>query len=230
MAGPVIDIVTPTLWRHDRLAAYVANAHEATAAPHVVTFVAEPDDTDTVEVVGKLAAGDDGVRLVLNEGAKNTAGAYNTGARHSEAPYLFFGADDVAYHPGWDGPALAAMADPIRVVGTNDLAGHSEVLAGVAATHYLVDARYIAEHGGTVDLGPGVVHFEGYPFWGPDSEIVGVARARGVFAPCLDSVVEHRHWLTGKAPTDRTYEKHRPTHDLSAAIYDIRRVMWEARP
>ncbi len=223
----MIDIFTPTLWRHDRLAAHVANIHDTTTTDHMVSFVAEAHDTDTIETVEKLTAGDDRVRLVINEGASSTAGAYNTAARRSEAPWWFFGADDVRYHRGWDLPALALMHDPIKVVGTNDLADHPEVLAGTAATHYLIAADYIHDQGGTMDCGPGVVHFEGYPFWGPDSEIVGVARARGVFAPCLDSVVEHDHWLTGKAQVDRTYEKHQPTHALSAAIFEIRRTMWE---
>jgi hypothetical protein len=222
-----IDILTPTLWRHDRLAGLAANIHQATRAPHVVTFIAEPDDADTVLAVRKLAIEDPTVRLVVNGGARNTAGAYNTGVRRSSSPFLFFGADDVTYHDGWDEPALDLMVGTIRVVGTNDLAGHPEVLAGTAATHYLVRTRYIREVGGTVDCGPGVVHFEGYPFWGPDSEIVGVARSRGVFAPCLDSVVEHTHWLTGKAQMDRTYEQHAASHELSARIFEMRRAMWE---
>lgn len=225
--SPVLDILTPTLWRPDRLAAHVSNIHDATRSPHVVTFIVEAHDADTTETVEKLATDDPTVRLVINEGASNTAGAYNTGFRHSGCPFVFFGADDLRYHAGWDLPVLAEMHDPIRVVGTNDLADHPEVLAGTAATHYLVDARYIREVGGTIDQGPGVAHFEGYPFWGPDSEIVGVARSRGVFAPCLESVVEHDHWLTGKAEVDRTYRKHQPTHALSAQIFEIRRTMWE---
>ena len=224
--GPTIDVITPTLWRHDRLVGLVANIHDTTRCEHVVTFVAEADDIDTVETVEKLHADDPTVRLVLNQGAASTAGAYNTGANVTEAPWWFAGADDLRYHDGWDEPLLA-LTGGAEVIGTNDLADHPEVLAGTAATHYLVNTAYIRDIGGTIDCGPGVAHFEGYPFWGPDSEIVGVARSRGVFAPCLDSVVEHQHWLTAKAQMDRTYEKHAGTHALSAAIFEIRRTMWE---
>lgn len=227
ITDPLLEILTPTLWRHDRLAGHVANIHDTTRADHVVTFIAEPDDTATIDTVEQLVDSDASVRLVVNEGARNTAGAYNTAARHSSASFWFFGADDLRYHSGWDDSALALMVDPIMVVGTNDLAGHPEVLAGTAATHYLVDAGYIRTQGGTVDQGPGIVHFEGYPHWGPDSEIVGVARSRGVFAPCLDSVVEHLHWLTGKAPMDRTYEDKRGQHGTAFLIYEQRRPMWE---
>lgn len=223
-----IDVLVPTLWRHERLAGLTANIHDTTTSPHVVTFIAERDDSDTVETVEKLSADDDSVRLLLNEGASSTAGAYNTGARHTQAPYWFAGADDLRFHRGWDLEALSLMHDPIRVVGTNDLAEHPDVLAGTAATHYVVASAYIRDVGGTPDCGPGVAFFEGYPFWGPDSEIIGVARSRGVFAPCLDSVVEHQHWLTGKADMDRTYEKHAGSHALSAQIFESRRAMWEA--
>lgn len=225
---PEIDVIIPTLWRADRLAGLVDNVHETTAAAHLVTFVVERDDPDTAAAVFEIQSRPDpSVRLVVNEGARNTAGAYNTATRICETPFWFAGADDLVFHDEWDVPALAAMRPPIAVVGTNDLAGHPEVLAGRAATHYLVLTSYIREQGGTVDLGAGVAFFEGYPHWGPDSEIVGVARARGVFAPCLEAVVEHRHWLVGKAEMDRTYLDKHGGHAEAAQVYEQRRHLWE---
>ncbi len=94
--------------------------------------------------------------------------------------------------------ALAQMRDPVQVVGTNDLL-NTDVLQGTHATHYLIDRRYIDQAGGVPGAPPGIVLFEGYGHNFTDTEFIAVARARGVFAPCLASVVEHVHFFAGKA-------------------------------
>ena len=37
----MIDVLSPTLWRADRLAGYVANVHNATGAEHVIIATEE---------------------------------------------------------------------------------------------------------------------------------------------------------------------------------------------
>ena len=66
---------------------------------------------------------------------------------------MFAGADDLNFHPGWDTAALAVMDGWVQVVGTNDLL-NPYVTAGLHATHYLVDRRYLDDVGGVVDQGP----------------------------------------------------------------------------
>jgi glycosyltransferase involved in cell wall biosynthesis len=231
VAVALIDIITPTLSRADRLAGHVANVHEATIVDWVITFVVEADDTDSRVAVEELAGHPvfgRHVRFLINERTRNCAGAFNTGVAASDATYWFQGGDDVRYHPGWDVKTVALMGDDVKVVGTNDLTGHPEVLAGTAATHFLVDRQYTVEVGCTWDLGPGVAGFEGYHHLAFDSEIVGVARARGVFAPCLDAVVEHVHPSAGKAQADDLYQHNWSRQAFDVAVFDIRRTMWEA--
>ena len=203
----MIDIVTPTLWRADRLAGYVANVHESTVNEHTVSFVAEAHDEKTIAKVERIAAADPSVRLLINDRTGNVLGAFNTGALAVTAPWWFASGDDVEFTFGWDVAALGVLAEypEAKVIGTNDL-HHPNVVAGRTATHMLVNTAYMRDVGCTVDCGPGIACFEGYEHNYIDTEIVEVAKLRGVWQPCLDSIVEHRHWSFGCSERDRTYE------------------------
>lgn len=224
----MIDIVTPTLWRSSRLEQYVANVHANTTVDHVLTFAVEDDDPKTLAVLDRLAAHDPTVRYIRNTGTKNVHGAYNTAIAEVTAPYWFASGDDVNFHPGWDTACLALMVDPVKVVGTNDLLNRN-VLNGQTATHFLVDTRYIAELGGTFDETPGIAAFEGYGHDYFDTELVEVAKSRDAFAPCLEAVVEHMHYLIGKAVKDATYERNVAAAGGDSRIFTRRRDEWLAR-
>ena len=62
----VIDVLIPTLWRAERLAAVVENIDDTTRAPHRTLFVAERHDDETVAEVRRLMSANDRVRLVWN--------------------------------------------------------------------------------------------------------------------------------------------------------------------
>jgi hypothetical protein len=85
---------------------------------------------------------------------------------------VFAGADDLNFQPGWDTAALALMDGWVQVVGTNDLL-NPYVTAGLHATHYLVDRRYLDDVGGVVDQGPGSFLFDGYDHQYTDTEFIG---------------------------------------------------------
>lgn len=224
----MIDVITPTLWRSDRLAVYAHNVHEATAAEHVVTFVAEADDQATLDVVGYLQSVDASIRLVVNDRAKSCLGAFNAGVAASTEPFWFASGDDVRFHAGWDALCLAKMNAETWVVGTNDLY-NPNVTRGRAATHFLVDRRFSDSIGGTYDETPGVVAWEGYGHDYFDWELVEVAKAHGRWAPCLESVVEHRHWAFKQSRRDATYERNLSMCEGDRALHDRRRAEWEAR-
>jgi hypothetical protein len=114
------------------------------------------------------------------------------------------------------------MVDPIKVVGTNDLA-NPDVLAGSHATHYLVARDYATN--GVVDA-PGLMLYEGYDHNWTDTEFIETARHRGVFMPCLASVVEHRHWAWGKASMDETYSKGCRNERVDQMHFLERRALW----
>ena len=224
----MIDVLVPTLRRPDRLAPLATNIHDTTTTPHQVVFICEADDTDT-----RQAWLDGGMwhvsTLVINDRARNYAGAIASGTFTRRRPelseHVFCAADDVRFHPGWDVAALERMTGEVRVVGTNDLC-NPFVSAGTHATHYLVDRRYLDEVGGVVDEGPGSFLFEGYDHQQTDREFCETARARGVFAPCLESVVEHLHWSTGKSEADETTERTVAMYDEDEALFQSRKHLW----
>jgi glycosyltransferase involved in cell wall biosynthesis len=201
-----LDIIIPTYGRPDRLAAVVSDAHAGARTGRVVTLVVEADDKPTVDAAAKWTHHIVPSRLLVNRRTASYAGAINTACLDTGADYVFFGADDLHFHPGWYEEAVAMMDGTTMVVGTNDLF-NQRVLAGNGSTHHLVDMRYLREQGGTPDQGPGIALHEGYSHNYVDTEFIEVAKARGVFKPCLTSVVEHLHVQAGKAPMDATYAK-----------------------
>jgi glycosyltransferase involved in cell wall biosynthesis len=222
----VIDIVTPTLWRAERLEGYVANIHDATRTDHVVTFVAEKDDEATIAEVARLSADDDSVRLVLNDRKDNVLGAFNAGAAAVTADWWFGSGDDVRFHDGWDEILWDQMAATTRVMGTNDL-GNPNVIRGKTATHMLINTDYINRFGATLDLGPGIACCEDYHHGFFDTELVEVAKQRGVWQPCLESIVEHLHFAFGKAEFDPTYTRNQTGENHDWALWAERRKMLE---
>jgi hypothetical protein len=66
------------------------------------------------------------------------------------------------------------------------------VAAGQHADHFFLRRAYVDVYGACLD-GPGVLAPTAYEHWFVDQEIIGLADARGVFTPCLESVVEHHH-------------------------------------
>ncbi len=220
----MIDVVTPTLWRPLRLAAYVDNVHENTVTDHIVTFVAERDDKKTLAEVRRLAETDERVRLLVNDRKCSVLGAFNCAAVNVTAEWWFGSGDDVVFHHGWDRVLFDQIEPGIKVIGTNDL-GNPNVLNGKTATHMLINTAYVLEHGGTLDLGPGVVCCEDYHHGFFDTELVEVAKQRGVWQPCLDSVVEHAHFAWGKAAYDETYLRNLQGEDRDWALWATRRQL-----
>lgn len=216
----MISVLVPTFGRAQRLPAVVENISANTATGHEILLVVEPDDRASIDTAKRLPA-----RTVLNERSRNYAGAINTGFAHATGDYVFAGADDLNFHPGWDTAALAEMRGGIRVVGTNDLLNPG-VLRGAGATHYLIGRCYIEQTGGVAGERPGMVLFEGYDHQFTDTEFIATAAARGVFAPCLASVAEHMHPAGGKAAFDATYAKgHAKVHE-DEQVFRSREHLW----
>lgn len=217
----MIDVLVPTYGRAGRLERVRRNIADNTFTQHQVTFIVEADDDRSLLELDRI-----GARWVVNQRSRNYAGAINTGYEASDCDFMFTGADDLNFHPGWDIKALKAGDDWFQVVGTNDLL-NPYVLAGTHATHYLVDRRYLDDIGGVVDQGPGSFMCELYTHQFTDTEFVGTAKARVRFRPCLEAVVEHLHFTVGKSERDATYEFAYDHLDDDSALYDERRELWQ---
>ena len=135
---------------------------------------------------------------------------------------MFAGADDLNFHPGWDTAALALMDGWVQVVGTNDLL-NPYVTAGLHATHYLVDRRYLDDVGGVVDQDPARSCSTGTTTQYTDTEFIGTAKMRARFRPCFDSVVEHLNAWSPKGEVGATARKTMRAIDTDSELYDSRR-------
>jgi hypothetical protein len=118
----------------------------------------------------------------------------NAGVALTTEPWVFICGDDVEFTPGWL-EAAREVSNRFDVIGTNDSRNgvkNRDVAAGRHADHFFVRRAYLEASGASLD-GPGTLAPECYRHWFTDREIVGLAKARGVFTPCLSSVVEHHH-------------------------------------
>lgn len=165
---------------------------------------------------------------VIQEG-KSYAEAINikyTDLRHkrSRDDWFFCGADDLRFEKGWLDEALKThMETGARVIGTNDL-HNSDVIAGVHATHYLVQYGYIEDCGGTFDQSFPVLYHYKHNY--TDTEFIKTAKARGEFYYSPKSIVEHMHPGWGLNTVDPGYEnsmntmrEDKRTHDQRMAIF-----------
>ncbi len=202
-------ILIPAM-RGDRLAGLVANIKETTPYEHVVLIAATPDVVRPV--IGP-------VRYYPDEGG-TWGGRLNKLFGCTTEPYVFLGADDVRFHPGWLDAAIATMEQVDGVVAVNDLWNPRGTLA-------LVSRRYLLEEGGTVD-GTGAIIHEGYGHVFSETELFETAASRGRFAYCAESVVEHLHPVAGKADDDEVYRLGFASLDADTALYRSRRHLWSA--
>lgn len=161
----------------------------------------------------------------LGEDYPSYATAINAGYKQTKEPFIFTTDDDVKYEPYWLERALAEMKGDTRVVGTNDL-HHPEVKKGLHSTHSLVDRRYLDEVGGTWDGGPGTFMYE-YDHNYTDTELIEVARVRGVFSPCLESIVEHLHPVWGNRSADQVTERTLRKANEDRQVFLERRKGWQ---
>lgn len=184
---PTCLIIIPRLGRPERVQPLLDSVHAATPLPHRVVFVIS-DPADHVDGVDELLCPE-----------RSWAHKINWAYRNSTEPFLFCGADDLHFHPGWLEECLAAVAAGFDVVGVDDLGNRSGVV-----THPFVTRRY-ADLQGTVD-GPGAVVCDEYPHQFVDNEFTITAAAREVLSYRPGAVVEHLHPYWRKGEWDATYE------------------------
>jgi glycosyltransferase involved in cell wall biosynthesis len=153
-------------------------------------FVVDPDNEDLIHAVDKCGF----VPLISDRGSTFAQKA-NYGYLNTDEDFILLTGEDTRIQPGWlDAPR--ELSTRYDVIGTNDAAEgqvkNRDVAAGRHADHFFVRRTYIDEVGASLE-GPGQFAPEAYFHWYTDKEIVELAKARGVFAPCLDSHVIHLH-------------------------------------
>ena len=210
-----LAVLVPVLGRPHRVQPFLDSLRAATP-DHRVLFICDPDDSPMIAAVA--AADEDWIEVSDNYAAK-----INAGIEETDEPFIFCGADDLDFHPGWFETARDLLELPVGVVSTNDLC-NARNAKGNLATHPLV-ARWYVEEQGTVDE-PGKLMHEGYPHEYVDRELTETAQHRGAFAHCPESVVEHLHPMAGKAPMDALYAAQKERMRAGYRIYKARRPLW----
>lgn len=214
----MITILVPVLGREHQIKPLLKNISDVTRAKHKVVFICSPNDP-AKDVC--LATGAETIVVPWNPRRADFAKKINLGFSETDGDWLFQGATDLVFHPGWDRQAIkTASVHKVGVVGTNDL-GNPTVKRGLHATHILFSRKYIERHGGTYDS-TGAVFSEMYAHQFVDTEFVQTAILRGQFKPCLRSVVEHMHPHWGKGDMDDTYVKSEKDYHRDAALYNKR--------
>jgi glycosyltransferase involved in cell wall biosynthesis len=222
--GSAVVVIFPVLGRPHRVEPLLRSLQEATPEPHRPLFVATDGDDEEIAEVRRTRAD---LLVVPPRTVGDYAFKINTAYRSTDEPFLFMGADDVRFEPGWLTAALRRMDDPkIGIVGTNDL-GNARVMSGEHATHVLIRRAYV-DRWGTIDE-RGKVLCEKYPHEFVDDELVETAKSRDAWTPALDSIVEHLHPNWGKAPSDDLYAGQSRRMMQGRRIYRARRRLWARR-
>jgi hypothetical protein len=236
----MIDVLVPVLDRPHRAAPLAASLREsAGAVPYRLVWVCSPHDPVQEHAARATldSAGDGevpGAVIVVpfepgpGDYARKVNYAYRDTAGWSSFEFVFTGADDLDFRPGWAEACLEAAETGAGVVGTNDLA-NPRVKRGLHSTHSLVSRAYVEECGATFDETPGVLLFEGYDHQYVDTELVYVADGRGCFAFAAGARVVHLHpFYNRSVPKDATYEKALRQGQADRKRYEQRRKAWEA--
>ncbi len=213
----VIDILVPVLARPQNAQPLVDSIRAATESEHRITFLLSLDDDDEMYAVYKTEC------PYIRSPDGRYAPKINLGVRLTQGEFIFLGADDLRFHPGWDTAAIESYYETDKpVIGTNDL-GNPTVMAGRHATHSLVHRSYVEQ--GTID-DPTILLHEGYVHNWVDTEFIATAMKRNAFTFSRESHVEHLHPFWHKGKDDAVYEKGRQGYRVDHRLYQKRRRFW----
>lgn len=190
---PLMDdvaVLVPVMKRPDNVKPLVDSFKASNDGTANLYFVVDPDDVAEIAAIKKAKA-----KFIVSDRGRTYAAKANVGYANTTESFLFICGDDCEFTPGWLDAARKA-SERSDVVGTNDSeegrVRNTEVAAGRHADHFFVRRSYVDDEGSCLE-GPGVLAPEAYNHWFTDKEIIALARARGVFTPCLESRVIHHH-------------------------------------
>lgn len=166
--------------------------------------------------------------MEFETGPGNFAKKTNRGLAETDEEFVFCGATDLTFTPGWDVAALeVAEATGAGVIGTNDGA-NPVVIKGKHSTHSLIRRAYAEDPGCTID-GTGAIYCEKYDHQAVDNELCEVAQVRSQWAFAASSLVQHHHpFYDRRTKMDATYEKALAKGREDRALFMRRRRLWQA--
>jgi hypothetical protein len=189
---PMTDVAVfvPAMKRPQNVAALVESFDASNDGTATLYFVCDADDVEQVAAVADSSA-----TLIISDRGTSFASKVNDAYAKTSQSFIFVAGDDVEFTPGWlDAPR--ALSDRFDVIGTNDSeegrVRNPKVARGTHSDHFFMRRDYIEVAGGSLE-GPGFPLAEAYYHFFTDVETIQLAKARGVFSPCLTSRVIHHH-------------------------------------
>lgn len=218
----MIEIIVPVLGRAHQIEPLLECIASATVVDHHVTFVCSSHDILAREACE--ASGAETLVATWGHGAGDFAKKIGLGYASTEGEWIFQGATDIEFEPGWDLAALHLSGSGALVIGTND-EGNPSVISGQHSTHTLIARSYCDDPGASMD-GPGTVFSGAYAHQFVDQELVKLAQARGVWAFSRESIVRHNHPHWNRGPMDATYELGLSSFGRDRITFIQRRMLW----
>lgn len=192
-----VAVVVPVMKRPWSVAPFVESFIASTEGEAATLyFVTDPDDDAEREAIEKqIAEHPTRIRMLTSHRGHTFAQKANTAYRETDESWLFICGDDCELTPGFIA-AARVLSDRYDVIGTNDSEEgrirNPDVANRRHADHWFTRRAYIDDEGSCLE-GPGVFCPEAYYHWWVDREVIGLAQARGVFSPCMESRVIHHH-------------------------------------
>lgn len=217
---PSLAILVPVLDRPQRVGPLIESVNACTPDANLL-FLCSPGDRAEIKAVEKSGANH--VVVPWPCGPGDYSRKMNLGFRETTEEFVFLGADDLRFHPGWFEACLEAHhRTSACVIGTND-GSNARVLAGQHSTHTLVHRDYGAC--GTVDRAD-ILLTEMYTHEFVDDEFIQTAIWRNTYVHARSARVEHLHPDWGLAEMDDTYRRGRSGRAQDQRTYMSRAPMW----
>ena len=219
----MIAVLLPVLGRAHQIEPVLSSLKEATFNEYRPILICSPHD----EALATARSADADLLVASwKPGHADYAKKLGLGYRESDEEWLFQGATDLIFYPGWDSNAFKSNRRfHAGVIGTNDM-GNPLVMRGLHSTHSLISRDYIKKFGGTLD-NTGVIFSEAYDHQWSDCEFVETARHRRQFYMAKNSRVEHMHPHWGKGVSDATYEKALRATNSDQKLFIQRRRLYQ---
>lgn len=185
-----VAVIVPVMQRPQNVAPLVESFNATNDGTAKLYFVCDPDDD--AEIAAVRAAG---LEPLISHRGHTFGQKANVGYEETPESWLFLCGDDVEFTPGWLAEARK-LSDRYHVIGSNDSERgrirNPQVATGRHADHWFTRRAYIDDDGSSLE-GPGVFCPEAYGHWYTDKEVIGLARARGVFGFADECRVIHHH-------------------------------------
>lgn len=185
-----VAVFVPTMQRPQNVARLLESFNASNDGTASLYYVC--DEFDTEQIAAVEAAG---AKWIPAKTGTSYASKNNHAFSQTTEDWVFLSGDDVEFTPGWIA-AARDLSDRYDIIGTNDSepgrVRNPRVAAGKHADHFFVRRQYVMDEGASLE-GPGVLCPEAFYHYFTDVEMVSLAKARGVWTPCLESIVIHHH-------------------------------------